>query len=89
MRSHGLKLPQSRLMLDIWNILFSKRVVMQWHSCTGSAGVTVPGDVTEPRRCGTGGGGYGHGGGGLGLDSVILVVFSSLNDSVVLYLFST
>lgn len=34
MRSHGLKLPEGRLVLDIWNIFFSKRVVMQWHRLT-------------------------------------------------------
>ena len=26
---------------------------MQWHSCPGSGGVTIPGGVQEPGRCGT------------------------------------
>ena len=36
---------------------FSEGVVMQWHSCPGSGGVTVPGGIKEPWRCGT----EGHG----------------------------
>ena len=27
--------------------------MMQWHSCPGTGGVTVPGGVQEPWRCGT------------------------------------
>ena len=57
---------------------------MQWHSCPGSGGVTIPGGVPEPWRCGTEGRGYGHGGGGLGSDLEISVLFSTLNDSVIL-----
>ena len=32
---------------------FSKRAVLQWHSCTGSGGVTITGGVPEPWGCGT------------------------------------
>lgn len=35
---------------------------MQWHSCTGSDGVTIPGGVSQLWGCGTEGrvvGGYG------------------------------
>ena len=38
---------------------FSKRAVMQWHSCPGSGGVTVPGGVPEPGAVGTVGVGWG------------------------------
>ena len=38
---------------------------MQWDSCPGTIGVTVPGDVPELWGCGTEG--CGHSGGGLGL----------------------
>ena len=51
------------------------------HSCPGSGGVTIPGGVPYPRGCGTEGCGDGHG--GVGLDWLTLVVFSSLNDSVI------
>jgi len=36
----GLKLDQGRLRLDIRRNFFSKRVVMHWHSCPGSGGIT-------------------------------------------------
>lgn len=32
---------------------FTERVVMQWHSCPGSGGVTVPEGVQEKGRCHT------------------------------------
>jgi len=59
---------------------FSGRAVLQWHSCPGSGGVTVPGGAPELWGCGTEGGGYGHGGMGLG----ILEVFSNLIDPMIL-----
>ena len=40
---------------------------MQWHSCPGSGGVTVPEGVPEPWRCGTERCGQWVWGGGLGL----------------------
>ena len=58
---------------------FPGRVAMQWHSCPGNGGVTVPGGVQKPWRCGTEGRGQWARWGGVGLDWVILVVFSSLN----------
>ena len=29
--------------MDIRDYFFTERVVMQWHSCPGSGGVTIPG----------------------------------------------
>jgi len=51
----------------------------------GSGGVPIPGGVQKTRGCGT----WGHGLADMGvlggwLDSMILKVFSSLNDSVIL-----
>jgi len=31
----------------------SERVVMHWHSCAGSGGLTVPRGLPDPWRCGT------------------------------------
>ena len=62
----------------------SKRVVRLWHSCPGSGGVTIPGGVPEPWRCGTEGRGQWAWWGGLGLDVVILEVVSNLHDSMLL-----
>ena len=45
---------------------YSEGVVMHWHSCPGSAGVTVPGGVPELWECGTEGSGH-DGGGWAGL----------------------
>ena len=61
----------------------------EWQ-CSGTAaqgggGVTVPEGVPEPWGCGTEGcGQWAAWWGGLGLDSVILEVFSNLNDSMAL-----
>lgn len=52
--------------LGIRNNFFSERAVMQWHSCTGGGGVTVPVGVPEPRGCGTEGQWAWWGGVGLG-----------------------
>ena len=52
-RGYSLRLCQEIFSLSIRKNLFSKRVAMQWHSCPGSGGVTVPGGVPEPWRCGT------------------------------------
>ena len=46
-RSDGFRLHQGRVRLDIRKYLSSKQVGMQWHSCPGSWGVTIPGDVLE------------------------------------------
>ena len=43
--------------MDIRNDFFSERGVKHWHSCPGSGGVTVPGDVPKLWSCGT----EGHG----------------------------
>jgi len=39
--------------LDITKNFFSGRAAKSWHSCPRSGGVTVPGSVQEPQRCGT------------------------------------
>ena len=57
---------------------------MQWHSCTGGGGVTVPAGVPELWRCGTEGCEQWAQWGGLGLDSGILELFSNQNDPVIL-----
>jgi len=49
----GLKLCQTGVRLGIRSNFFSKRVVMQWHGCPGSGGVTVPRGVWEQWGCGT------------------------------------
>ena len=46
---NGLKVAPGRFRLNIRR----KRVVMHWHSCSGSGGVTIPGGVPELWRCGT------------------------------------
>lgn len=56
-----------------------QRAVGQRHSCTGSAGGTVPIGLPGPWRCDTGGRGQ-RGGQGLGTTGV----FSNWNDSVIL-----
>ena len=53
MKSNGLKLHRGGFRLDTGKHFFSEGVVMQWHSCPGSGGVTVPGGVQELWRCGT------------------------------------
>jgi len=62
----------------------------EWSSigtgCPGSGGVTIPGVVQEWWRCGTEGCGQWAWWDGLGLDLVILEVFSSFNDSVILHI---
>mgnify|MGYP001852122829 FL=1 len=67
-------------MLAVRNNSFSQRAVRQWHSCPGSGGVTVEvsqshGDVALRDVVG--------GDNGMGLDWMILVVFSSLNASMI------
>ena len=59
------------------------RVVMQWHSCPGSGGVTIPGGVQSHGDVALRDVVSGHGGGGLGLDLGTLVVFSNLNNSMI------
>ena len=73
---------QVNVWLDIRKHLFSKKAVMQWHSCPGSGGVTIPGGAQEPWRCGT----EVRGGDGLELDLGILEVFSNTNGSKILYI---
>ena len=73
-----------RFRLDIRNNSFSERVVMRWHSCAGSGGVTVPGGAQEPWRCSSEGRGYGHGGSGLVIGLCDLRGLFHLNDSVIL-----
>ena len=58
--------------------------MMQWHSCPGSAGVTVPGGVPETRRHGAKGRGQWAQFGWAGAGLEIVVVFSNHNDSVIL-----
>jgi len=87
LKGNGLKLCQGLFSLDIKKHFFSGRVVMQWHSCPGSGGVTVPGGVPEPWRCGTEGRGQWAWWDGLGLDLGILAVFSNCSDSVTLQLY--
>jgi len=67
--------------LDIRKHFFSKRAVLQWHSCPGSGGVTAPGGVPEPWGCGTEGCGQRA---LLMVGWMVLEAFSSLNDSMVL-----
>ena len=50
----------------------------------GGGGVTVPGGVPEPWRCGSEGRGQWAQWGGLGLDLGILEVSSNLGDSMIL-----
>jgi len=58
--------------------------VLRWHSCPGVVdGVTIPGGVPEPWKCGTEGCGHWAGWAGLGLGLGISEVFSSLNDAVI------
>ena len=57
---------------------FSERVVMQWHSCPGSGGVTIHGGAPEQWRCGTEGRGQWARWGGVGMG--IFVVFFNLSD---------
>ena len=65
---------------------FSERAVMQWQSCPGGGGVTIPRGVQELWRCGTEGCGQWAwwDGLGLGLGLVILEAFSddSFNGSM-------
>jgi len=88
-RGDGLMLYQGRFRFVIRNNFFSGRAVLQWHSCPGSGGVTVPGSVPEQWRCGTEGCGLWAWWGGLGLDLGISELFSNLNDSVILQLHSS
>jgi len=48
MRGDGLTLFQGRSTLDIRKNS-SKEVVLQWHSCPGSGGVSIPGGVLNHR----------------------------------------
>ena len=58
--------------------------MLHWHSCPGVVdGVTIPGGVPEPWRCGTEGCGHWTRWAGLGLGLGISEVFSSLNDAVI------
>jgi len=64
-----LPLGRQEIRLDIRKNFVSETEVMQWHNCPGSwGGVTVPGSVPEPWRCGTEGGGQWAQWGGLRLD---------------------
>ena len=51
---------------------------MQWHSCPGSGGVTVPGGVQSHGDVALRDVVSGHGGGGLGLDLLISALSSLL-----------
>jgi len=46
----GLELHQQRFRLGIRKNFFSRRAVMQWHSCSGRGGFPTPGGV--PRTVG-------------------------------------
>ena len=78
-RGNNPKLHQGRLRLGIRKNFFSKRAVLQWHSCPGVVGSPSLG-CSEPWRCGTEGCGQWARWGGLGISEA----FSSLNDSMVL-----
>ena len=73
-----------RVRLRIKRNCFSQRVVMQWHSCPGSGGVTIPRGVPEPWRCGTKGHGQRAWWDELGLDLMVLEVFSNKYDRMIL-----
>ena len=79
-RAYRLKLCQERVRLDIWKNLHSERAVMQWHSCPGSAGVTILGGVQNHRDVALRDVGSRCGGVGLGTSEV----FSNLDGSVIL-----
>ena len=55
---------------------------MRWHGCPRGGGVTIPGGVPGPWRCGTEGRGQRAWWDGLGLGT--LELFSNLKDSMIL-----
>ena len=87
-QGNGLKLCQGRFRLDIRNNFFSQRAVMQWHSCPRRWWSPPPLEVFQNcvdvalRDVVSG---HGGGGGGLVLDLVILEIFSSLNNTMILF----
>ena len=84
MRGDGLKLHQEKLGLDIWKS-FSRGVVGQWHRLPREVVESPSLEVFKNRvDVALRAMGSGHGVMGCWLDWVILGVFSSCNDSMIL-----
>ena len=81
MRGKGLKLCHRRFKEQF---LLSKSSEAVAQAAQGSGGVTIPGGVQECRNVALRDVVSGHGGDGLVVGQMITVVFSNLNDSMIL-----